>query len=292
VAVPRGRPRSARFLVLGLVSLSLLIITIDYREGPDGPLARAGAAAHAAMAPLQNAVTSVTRPIGNFFSGLVKLPSLEAENRRLQEQVDDLNTKVAGVDQLQLDNATLSDLLGLKARLDPAAIPAVVIANGLSDFEQVITIDHGSKDGVKLNMPVVTGSAESPRLVGHVISVTGHAADVELIIDRDAVTAGIVDQVQQVGTLSGQGDEDLRMDDITKPLDLTGSPPQVFTVAYSVGGGQHGLYPPNILIGEVSRVYEDDNQLQTSVSVRPAVNFSSLAYVLVLATPQRGGDAT
>jgi len=279
-------------LVAGLVSLSLLIITVDYREGPDGPLARAGAAAHAAMAPLQRAVTSVTRPIGNFFSGLVRLPSLEDENRRLQQQVDDLLVAQASVEQLQSDLATLSNLLNLQRRLDPTSIPAVVIANGLSDFEQVITIDRGRAEGVAIDMPVVTGSPDSARLVGHVISVTAHSADVELIIDRGSVTAGVVDQVEEVGTVTGQGQADLEMDDITKTIDLTGSPPQVFTVAYSVGGGQHGLYPPGLLIGEVSRVYKDDNQLQTSVSVRPAVDFSSLSYVLVLATPQRGNDAT
>jgi cell shape-determining protein MreC len=123
-----------------------------------------------------------------------------------------------------------------------------------------------------------------------VISVSANAADVELIIDRDAAVAGKVDQTQQVGLVTGQGDQDLRMDLVTKPLDLTGTPPQVFTVAYEVGG-QQGRYPPNVLIGEVSRVFEDDNQLQTSVSVRPAVDFSSITFVLVLATPQADAPA-
>ena len=75
--VSRQRPRSTRLLVVVLVSISLAVITLDYREGQDGPLAGLGRDALAAMAPLQHAVTTVTRPIGDFFSGLAHLPSLE-----------------------------------------------------------------------------------------------------------------------------------------------------------------------------------------------------------------------
>ncbi len=284
MAVPRGRPRSARFLVAGLVSCSLLIITLDYRQGPDGPLARAGDAVHTALAPMQEAVTSVTRPVGNFFSGLANLPSLAEENRSLREQVAQLLTERALVEELQRDLDELYDIVGLRQTLDPAGVPAVVIANGVSNFDRVITIDKGEADGVGVDMAVVTGSSGSARLVGRVVSVTANAADVELIIDRDASVAGVIDSTREVGLLTGQGDEDLRMDLITRPLDLTGTPPQVFTVAYEVGG-QQGRYPPHLLIGEVSRVFEDDNQLQTSVSVRPVVDFSSLTFVLVLITP-------
>ena len=81
---PAHRPRSTRLLlVVALVSISLAMITLDYREGESGPLA--GARPHgtrAAMAPLQEVVSTVTRPIGNFFSGLAHLPSLADENQR------------------------------------------------------------------------------------------------------------------------------------------------------------------------------------------------------------------
>jgi rod shape-determining protein MreC len=261
------------------------VITVDYRQGPDGPLARVGGAVHAAMAPLQAAVTSVTRPVGNFFSGLANLPSLEQENRDLQARLEDSLTQQASAEELQLELDQLYDLLDLRATLDPSGVAAVVIANGVSNFDRVITIDKGAADGVGVDMAVVTGSdVGSARLVGHVVSVTEHAADVELIIDSEAVTAGIVDQTRDAGTLTGQGDQDLRMDLVDRPIDLSGTPPQVFTIAYRVAGAP-GRYPPHLLIGEVSRVFRDDNQLQTSVAVRPAVDFSDLTYVLVLVSP-------
>ena len=84
--VTRQRPRSTRLLVVALVSVSLAVITLDYRQGDSGPLAGLGGAAKAFMAPMQRAVTAVTEPVGDFFSGLAHLPSLADENERLKER--------------------------------------------------------------------------------------------------------------------------------------------------------------------------------------------------------------
>lgn len=290
--VTRPRRKSTRLLVVALVSVSLGVITLDYRQGQDGPLASAGRTVQSAMAPLQRAVTTVTRPIGDFFSGLVNLPSLARENRELQDQLADARTQLAGFAEQQQQLKSLSDLLGLQQTLYPAGVPAVVIGNGVSNFEWSVTIDAGTVDGVAVDMPVVTGSSDSPRLVGHVVSVTDRSADVELIVDRTSAVAGLLSTSRETGLVRGQGDEDLRMDliDPGTEVDLTQGLIEVFTVSYEIHG-QEGMYPPGILIGEVARVFEGNNELQTSVSVRPAVDFSALEYVLVLKTgvPQEEG---
>jgi cell shape-determining protein MreC len=67
-------------------------------------------------------------------------------------------------------------------------------------------------------------------------------------------------------------------------------PESVFTLGYEIGG-QAGLYPENLLIGTVSRVFSGPESVETFVTVRPAVDFSTLRYVLVLAGGQ-GREAT
>jgi rod shape-determining protein MreC len=281
----RSGSRSARLLVVGLVAASLAIITLDYRQGDAGPLASMGRAAQTFMAPMQKAVTSATRPVGEFFSGLAHLPSMARENQDLKEQVATLQTQVSGDVQRQTELQRLYELLGLQTSLDPAAVPAVVIANGLSNFDYSITIDKGSNDGVKVGQPVVTGSAESPRLVGQVVSVTPISSDVQLLIDRNFNVAGGLATSGETGLVTGQGDQDLTMSDIPNGTKFPESQPEyVFTITYDIGG-QHGRYPPNILIGEVSSVHEGSNSLDTDVSVRPAVDFSALEFVLVLQSP-------
>lgn len=283
MAVGRPRPRSTRLLVVGLVSASLAIITLDYRQGPDGPLAAVGAQAHAVMAPLQEAVTTVTEPVGDFFSGLANLPSLQRENEVLTAEVADLKTQLARYGELQGNYDAMVDLLELKGTLDPNAVPAVVIGNGVSNFDWSITIDAGSNDGIEMDMPVVTGSVDAPRLVGLVVSVNPLSSEVELLIDRDFSVMGKLSGSGETGLVTGQGDDDLRMGLITPgtEIDIGSAPVQVFTTSYEVNG-QAGLYPPNLLIGSVSRVFEGANEIQTAVSVRPAADFSALEYVLVL----------
>lgn len=281
----RSGSRSARLLVVGLVAVSLAIITLDYRQGDAGPLASMGRAAQTFMAPLQEGVTTATRPVGDFFSGLAHLPSMARENQDLKEQVATLQTQVSGDVQRQAELQRLYDLLGLQTSLDPAAVPAVVIANGLSNFDYSVTIDKGSNDGIRLGQPVVTGSAVSPRLVGQVVSVTPISSDVQLLIDRNFSVAGGLATSGETGLVSGQGDQDLIMQNIPNGTKFPeGQPEYVFTVTYDIGG-QHGRYPPNILIGEVSSVHEGANSLDTDVSVRPAVDFSALEFVLVLQSP-------
>ncbi len=289
--VTHPRPRGTRLLVVALVSLSLAIITLDYREGTTGPLAEAGRWTQTAMAPLQEAVSRVTRPVGDFFSGLAHLPSLERENTDLKNQLADLQADAAGRANVEEQLQTLTDLLGLQQQLFPEGVAALVIANGVSNFEWSITISKGSDDGIQVDQPVVAGSAITPRLVGRVTQVTPSSATVELLIDQNFAVAGRISPTRATGLVQGRGEQDPEMDGIPQDtnIELTGDQPvQVFTMSYEING-QHGRYPPGILIGEVSSVIQSTNALETAVTVRPAVDFSALEYVLVLKTDQSQG---
>jgi rod shape-determining protein MreC len=284
----RSGPRNTRLLVVGLVVVSLTIITVDYREGDSGPLAEMGRAAHTFMAPLQEAVTNATRPVGDFFSGLAHLPSLARENADLKSELADVQARLAATAQIEAQNQELLDQLHLKT-LYPTAVPAVVIANGYSNFSYTITIDQGSDAGIKENQPVVTGSQDGARLVGIVVSVTSNSADVRLLIDQGFSVAGKLATSGVTGLVQGNGNQDLTMQDIPSGTKFppSGTQEPVFTVSYHIGD-QHGRFPPNILIGTVSSWYEGV-QPDDQVSISPAVDFSSLETVMVLQTADGSG---
>lgn len=285
--VSRQHPRSTRLLVVVLVSISLAVITLDYREGEDGPLAGLGRTALAAMAPLQEAVTTVTRPIGDFFSGLVHLPSVENENQQLRTELDAALAQIAAGTDQQSQIEQLSLLLGLKQSLTPTSVPAVVIANGVSNFRYTITINRGSDSGIERDQPVVTGSEQAPILVGRVTTVTAISAEVELIIDRNSTVAGRLSVSHETGQVEGQGEGDLRMSLVTPGTSVEGNE-TVVTQSYEVNG-QRGLFPPGLVIGQVSQVIPGPDGLQEFVTVRPAIDFSSLEFVLVLQTSRGEG---
>jgi rod shape-determining protein MreC len=278
--------------VVSLVAASLAIITIDYRGGDEGPLAEVGTVVNSALAPLQRAVSSVVQPVSDFFSDLADLPRLSQRNEALEQQVQNLRTLTQQNQELQQQISTLKDLLGLQTVMDEETIPAHVIArSSVSNFEWTITIDHGADEGVAVDMPVVTGDGGGPRLVGRVIAVTPNSASVQLVIDRGFAVAGVLSTSNEAGIVEGRGQDDLAMDLIEPDTKVSETEPEsVFTLGYEVGG-QAGLYPENLLIGTVSRVFSGPESVETFVTVRPAVDFSTLRYVLVLAGPQ-GREAT
>jgi rod shape-determining protein MreC len=274
--------------VIVLVSLSLVVITLDYRLGTTGPLAALGRGTQAALAPLQSAVTAVVRPVESFFSAITHLPTLQAENERLLAEIADLEQRIAATPNYQQLYEDAAALLELRTA-NPGSIAAAVISNGVSNFEWSITIDRGSADGIELNQPVIAGTIDTPRLVGRVIRVTDRSAKVQLAIDRRHAAAAVLGTSGEIGVVSGQGDDDLEMSFIPPSTKVEGNEP-VFTVSYAVSG-EHGLYPPGILIGTVSQLLPDDNELERSVLVAPAVDFSALQVVLVLPRADARGGA-
>jgi len=275
----RSRARSTRVLVVALVSISLVTITVDYREGTDGPLASLGDGALAVVSPLQEAVSKVTHPIGNFFSTLFRLPSIRHERDILRERVDTLETQLAEgrADLARL--AELEALIGVQESLGNRieTTGAQVIANGVSNFEWTITIDKGSSDGIHENMPVVASAG----LVGHVVNVGTSSSVVQLIIDPDSFVAGRLDVSRQTGLLSGEGAGDLQMSPVEPTVEVAPDE-HVVTAGYRIAGVAESLYPPNVLIGTVSRVLDEDSATEKFLTVRPAVDFSSLSLVLVV----------
>jgi rod shape-determining protein MreC len=275
----RSRARSTRVLVVALVSISLVTITVDYREGTDGPLASLGDGALAVVSPLQEAVSKVTHPIGNFFSTLFRLPSIRHERDILRERVDMLETQLAETRANQVRLGETEALLGLQESLGNRieTTGAQVIANGVSNFEWTITIDKGSSDGIHENMPAVASAG----LVGHVVNVGTSSSVVQLIIDPDSFVAGRLDVSRQTGLLSGEGQDDLQMS-LVEPTVEVAPDEHVVTAGYRIAGVAESLYPPNVLIGTVSRVLDEDSATEKFLTVRPAVDFSSLSLVLVV----------
>ena len=277
--VVRPKPRSTRLLVVVLVSISLAVITLDYRQGPEGPLAGLGRTSISLMAPLQHAVTDITRPIGNFFVSLAHLPTLASENDRLTKELAAERARNAQGTGLQGEVDRLKALVDLENSIDFPVVDGLVISNGVSNFENIITIDRGSADGIAVDNPVVTGGSVGARLVGRIVEVAAHASTVMLITDRDAATGARLAGTRQSGLIEGEGDADMKMSFLNAGVVV--EPGEIV----ETNGYQDGLYPPGITIGEVSRFVPATSTTESFVTVRPAVDFSTLDYVAVVLKP-------
>jgi rod shape-determining protein MreC len=267
------RARRLRLLVIALVIASLAIITVDFRSHGSGPLDRLGHVAMTVIGPVQRGLVTILRPVGSFFAGIGRAPSLEHEITRLKQRLATLDVRNQQVDDVLRENERLRALLALRDRFDLTTVPAQVIGVSPSNFERTIFIDLGASGGVKKNMPVIAGDG----LVGRVVKVAANTAEIELIVSRGSAVAGRVASTGETGVVNGEGSSALRFE-LLDPKAKVAVGDRVVTSGYD-----NGLYPPGIPIGLVTRAPRAQGaELERLVDVRPFVDFSSLDYVLLV----------
>jgi rod shape-determining protein MreC len=273
-----GRARSTRLLLIALLLASLVTITVDSRAGDRGPLAAIGRIGLAVITPLQEGVSAVVRPIGSFFSNVMRAGSLRAENAQLQAAVERLRTQVQEYFQLKRERDELFRLVQLEEEVGIQGFGARAVAEGLSNYEWTVIVDKGRSDGVYDDMPVMSGSG----LVGRVVQVGPTAAQVMLITDPDSFVTARLAESGELASLQGNRDEDLRFSLVDAGVEV--EPGElVVTSGYRLGDGtEAGVFPPGIPIGEVSVVENDPADLERVVYVRPFVDFTRLDLVMMV----------
>lgn len=210
--------------------------------------------------------------ISDFINAPADIARLRQENAELRSENATLQTEIIALQQQVTEIELLSALLDFaRARPENAYQAAQVIGRDPSPFLHYIVINRGSDDGIRRGMPVVAQQG----LVGRVAQVTANAARVELITDPAAQVSVRMQPSEVDGVLAGSITGDLAIDLI--PQDAVLQPGDlVFT------SGIGGLYPSNILIGQVSGVQQEAQALFQTADVQPVVDFTRLEIVLVI----------
>jgi rod shape-determining protein MreC len=190
---------------------------------------------------------------------------LEAEVSRLQSQVIELQQRIS-------ETSILSALVDF-ARANPeySYQAAAVIGYDTSPFLRYVLINRGSDQGLRRGMPVVTQQG----LVGRIAAVTSSAARVQLITDTTSTVNVRLDPSGAQAVLNGQITGDVSLEMIPQDTAI-----EVGDLVLTSGLG--GSYPPNLLVGQVSSVRSQAQDLFQRASVQTAVDFSQLEIVLVI----------
>ncbi len=271
-----------RRIVVGvLVVLALALITLSFRSSGLTAVQDAGSTV---LRPFQVAAERIARPFRDAGGWLAGLVDAKSENRRLKQQVDDLRNQVYANQDAALQNDELRKLLlyvdSPRYPKDYDYVATSVISPPQSRYEQTVVIAAGSRDGVRVDYPVVTADG----LVGKVTAVGSSVAKVVLLTDEaSAVSAADLQQPGAAGIVKhGQGAADtLILDRVGKEqLVVEGDP--IITAGSPAGTKLPSIYPRGIKIGVVTSVGQKDTDLYKQIQVQPFVDFSSLRSVLVL----------
>lgn len=220
--------------------------------------------------PIESGVGSVLRPVGAFVTDAGRIRSLQQENRELRLQVEDLQNQVA---QLQQDAAEIPELRQALGIIDEAGgdtfEAASVLTRDAFPFSDVIRVNKGSNDGIRVGM-VVRSTQGS--LVGTVTETFPNQSLVRLISDsRSSVNAEIAGTAIE-GNVRGSATKTVKFD-LAQGNISTGD--QVIT------SGVGDNYPRGLPIGTVVEVEGTPQDLYLDVTIEPHVRLSRLTTVLI-----------
>jgi len=270
-----------------LVLASLVLITLSFRSGEDGPLSSVQSAGSSALRPVSVGFERVAQPFRDAYGWADSLFDARSDAERLRVENRELLQRAIQSEFARQENDYLRRLLDyldsprFPGDFDPVA--AEVIGRPAGAFTQAIVVAAGSSNGVRVNDPVVTADG----LVGLVTRVTPDTARVQLLTDEEAAVSAIDLRTSAPGIVRhARGTRETLVLDRVPKQDRVKVGDEIVTAGWRASG-LSSLYPKGVPIGKVTSVGQTDTDLYQQVQVDPFADFGSLDAVLVLVPTER-----
>jgi len=235
------------------------------------------------LSPLEDLVSAPLNAVSGLFNRAA-LAITDNINRfgdvqTLQQRIADLEealalyqTELVEAREIVSDYGRLANLLDYRnTAQNQETLTADVIGVDVGGGLRTIAINRGTRDGIAVGMPVVTGQG----LVGRIIQVSANAARVMLITETTSRVSARMQTNRVEGTVVGLASGNLIMELIR--LD---APVREGDLVLTSGLG--GNFPPDIVIGQVTSVRPSERGLYQEAQVRSLINFDTLEFVLVV----------
>lgn len=263
------------FLILVFVSIVLLVITnknvvIEPKE-----------VGQSFLSVFQISISSVSRWFTNTVNSIGELKQAKRELEETRLKILEYERIARDIVKLRRENSELKELLDFSKETSYRHIPAEVIARQPGNAFAVVTLNRGSRHGVKRYMPVVARTSGHMGLVGKVISVGLSSSMVLPLFNERSFVAGRLEKSRYDGLVSGRSDESelLGMRNVKKIA--------IRDIDYGdmvVTSGLGQVFPKGIPIGRIRSVRSEAYETSLEVEVEPIIEFSKLEYVMILET--------
>ena len=267
-------PAKYILLILTVVCVAAMITSFTLNIS-GGPL---NAVAGYVFVPMQRGINTVGAWITEKADNLKNLSDVMAENDALKKQVDELTSELNtnNLEQYELEN--LRELLALDQKYPSyEKVAANVIGKSSGNWFSYFTIDKGTDDGIEVDMNVIAGSG----LVGIVTDVGPNYAKVTSIINDTAQISGMVTTTSDNLIVNGSL-QNMNENMVIEFSNLNDSDNKVAVGDPVVTSYISDKYQQGILIGYISSIETDSNNLTKSGTITPAVDFEHIEEVLVI----------
>ena len=267
-------------VVLALLLLtSITLLALDTRGGENSPLNPVRDLAGSAFGPVERAAAAVVAPVRDVVDDARTFGESEERIAALERERDELRLQLRASEYARARAAELDGLLRVASLGRYRVVPARVVAVGPAQgFAWTVTIDAGTRDGLRRDMTVLNGDG----LVGRVKSVSVATATVLLLVDPTARVGIRLERTLEVGVATGRVPRLLDVELLEPQANL--APGDRFVTLGSTGGAP---YVAGVPVGEVVGVRGIVGSLTKRATVRPFVDFTSLDLVGVVVEPPR-----
>lgn len=265
----------SKYLLLILTILCTLLMLITF--GTDVFNRPLNSAVGYVVVPFQQGIGKVGEWLSKRSDELIQIRKLLDENAALREQVAALTEENTLLQQDKYELNSLRNLMDLNEQYgEYNKVGARIISRDSGNWYSSFLIDKGSNDGFAINMNVIAGGG----LVGRITSVGPNWARVTSIISDNSNVSGMTlsteDNLIVSGDLKLMADNCISFSQLVDSKNLVAEGDKVVTSNIS------DIYLPNILIGYISSLDKDANNLTKSGLITPAVDFEHLGEVLVI----------
>ncbi|MBO4324124.1 MAG: rod shape-determining protein MreC [Lachnospiraceae bacterium] len=263
-----------RFVLLIMTMVCIFMIFFSYRfPNVFDPIR---ARLNSFVIPLQKGITTIGASINNTVDNFEKVEELQKQIEELKQENDRISREKQSMEQSLYDLERLKQLLALSENYkNYSTVAANIIAKDSSGYYSRFTLDKGSRDGIKVDMNVIAGSG----LVGIITEVGPNYSVVRSIIDDNNYVSAIVTKTEDdcivCGNLELLSIGYIEIRDLSINTEARNNY-KVYTSPLS------DKYLPDILIGYISNIQNENDGLTKTGYLTPVVDFEHLNTVLII----------
>lgn len=265
----------SKYLLLILTILCTLLMLITF--GTDVFNRPLNTVVGYVVVPFQQGIAKVGGWLSSRSEELVQIRTLLDENARLKEEIARLTEENTLLQQDKYELNNLRALMDLSEQYgEYNKVGARIISRDSGNWYSTFIIDKGSDSGFAVDMNVIAGGG----LVGRITSVGPNWTRVTSIISDNNNVSGMTlsteDNLMVTGDLRLMSENCITFSQLVDSQNLVAEGDKVVTSNIS------DKFLPNILIGYISAINKDSNNLTKSGLITPAVDFEHLEEVLVI----------
>ena len=222
-------------------------------------------------APIQKIFYQAGDSTSDFLLSVFKAQDLKDKTNKLELENQELKAQLVNLGELEQENKSLKHAVEIEIEKDFKLTLAEIIGKDIS--QDFIMIDKGSQDGILKDMPIITEQRVS---VGKISQVYEKFSKVMLISNKESsFDAQIMSYSSCSGVIKGKGNLKLLFELIPQEEIIS----QGDVVVSSVLGG---IFPDNLLIGEVKTVIKSNLESFQVAEIEPFFDISRSKNVFII----------